>query len=401
VIDRALTHYLNSDFDLSLRPRPRQVTQARLVRQVRELSVQGLLGAGPTDSVVVRADVPADFLDHLERCGVPVPVLLSHPQVDPAKHFRPFGWNAEAGELNCKHRRPMEHPDLAVVRRVNSRSFALGLEQGIGANTPSGSVVDSREELESFLSRARSPGGWVIKAEHGNAGLANRRLEPSGLSSADLRFVEDRLAEDDHLVVEPWLSRDRDWCVVFDVPFDRSTLRIHETVCTADGALIGALFDPDGDVAAPWFDELAVMAEGVAARLVREDYFGPVCVDAFTWKDGGRSRLRACVDLNCRLSMSDAAYRLWRRLVPDRTFFYRFFNRRKVEIAPDLPEALAALGEHRYDRESRRGILFASPLRLGAAGESWRPGKLVVAFIANGRSGAFELERWFREHFEV
>ena len=399
--DRALTHYLNSDFDLSLRPRPKQATQSRLVRQVSELSVQGLLGAAQADSVVVRAEVPAEFLDHLERCGIPVPTLLPHPQIDPAKRFRPFGWNAEAARLNHEHRRPTPHPDLSVVRRVNARSFALALEREIDADAPSGAVIDSRPELETFLSRTSAAAGWVIKAEHGNAGLANRRVAQPNLSPADRRFVDERLAEDDHLVVEPWLPRDRDWCVVLDVPFDRQALRIHETVCTADGALIGALFEPGDEAVAPWFDELASMAEGVAARLDREHYFGPVCVDAFTWHDGGRPRLRAFVDLNCRLSMSDAAHRSWRRLAPERTFFYRFFSRRKLNIAADLSEALAALGQHRYDRESRRGILLASPPRLGAAGESWRPGKLAVAFVANGRPEAFELEQWFRERFEV
>ena len=401
MVERALTHYLNADFDLSLRQRPSQAARPRLVRQVCELSVQGLLGAGEADSVVVRAEVPAEFLDHLERCGASVPVLLPHPQVDSANQFRPFGWNAEAAELNRRHAGPVEHPDLAVVRRVNSRSFALALEEELGIDTPSGAVVDSREALESFLLRTPPTAGWVIKAEHGNAGLANRRLEQSRLSEADLRFVEDRLAEDDHLLVEPWLPREQDWCVVFDAPFDPRTLRVHETVCTEDGALIGALFESGNDAAAPWFDDLGVMAERVAAGLGREDYFGPVCVDAFTWHDGDRSRLRAFVDLNCRLSMSDAAHRLWRRLAPERTFFYRFFNRRKLDLATDLPGTLAALGQHRYDRESRRGILLASPLRLGGAAGSWRPGKLAVAFVADGRAEAFELERWFRERFEV
>lgn len=399
--DSPTTHYLNSDFDLSLRPRPRQLEQPKIVRQVRELSLQGLLGAGETDSVVVRAEVPTEFLEHLDRCGVSVPTLLPHPQIDTAMRFRPFGWNGEAAELNRQHRRPTEHPDLAIIRRVNSRSFAFVLEEEIAAGTPRGAVVDSRKELKSFLSCAPATGGWVIKAEHGNAGLANRRIEQPRLEAADIRFVEDRLAEDDRLVVEPWLPREQDWCVVFDTPFDRRTLRVHETVCTRDGALIGALFEPGGGAAALWFDELGVMAERVAARLDQESYFGPVCVDALTWRDEGRSRLRPLVDLNCRLSMSDGAHRLWRRLAPERTLFYRFFNRRKIDFPADLPDALAALGEHRYDRDSRRGILLASTLRLGAARESWRPGKLAFLFVADGRSEAFGLERWFRDRFEV
>jgi hypothetical protein len=401
MVDRSLTHYLNSDFDLSLRPRPQQVEQPKLVRQVRELSVQGILAASEADSVVVRAEVPGEFLEYLGLCGACVPTLLSHPQIDPANRFRPFGWNVDAEALNDQHRQPEGHPDLAVVRRVNSRSFAFELEEEIASDRPVGTVIERREELESFLSRSSAAGGWVIKAEHGNSSLANRRIEGAHLSATDLRFVEQHLAEDDRLLLEPWLPRERDWCVVFDAPFDRSTLRVHETLCTTDGALIGALFEPERDASMLSYDDLGVMAENVAERLDREGYFGPVCVDAFTWRDADRSRLRSFVDLNCRLSMSDAAHRLWQRIAPERTFFYRFFNRRKLDLGTDLPIALGALGPRRYDRRSRQGILLASPLLMGAPEESWRPGKVAVAFVAQGRPAVFELERWFRERFEV
>jgi hypothetical protein len=400
VADSPTAHYLNSDFDLSLRPRPRQVGNPALVRQVRELSVQALLGASDRDSVLVRAEVPREFLAHLAESGLPVPRLLRHPEVDPVAHFRPFGWSAEAIELNRLHERPAEHPPLSSIRRVNSRSLALELEADLAPEGPSGTVVESPAELDAFLARAPAAIEWVVKSEHGHAGLANRRLGRPRLTPADRRFVDDRFAEDDRLVVEPWLARERDWCVVFDVPFDRSALRVHETLCTRDGALIGALFDPGGDPGT-WSEDLAATAERVASKLDAEGYFGAVCVDAFTWREGDRLRLRPFVDLNCRRSMSDGAYRLWRRWAPERTLYYRFFNRRKLSLPAELPRALAALGQHRYDRAERRGILLVSPLQLGAAAQTWRPGKVAVIFVADERSGVFELERWFRDRFEA
>jgi len=399
--DSPNTHYLNSDFDLSLRPRPRQLERPRLVRQVRELSVQALLGTRAGDSALVQVEVPQEFLAHLADCGLPIPTLLRHPTIDPATQFRPFGWNVEAIELNRRHIRPAEHPPFEVVRRVNSRSLALELEADLDPGGPPGSVIESPAELDAFLSCAPPDGEWVVKAEHGHAGLANRRLGRPHLTPADRRFVDARFAEDDRLVVEPWLSRQRDWCVVFDAPFDRSALRIHETVYTRDGALIGALFEPGAGVSGPWFEELAGMAERVASKLDGEGYFGPVCVDAFNWRDGPRSGLRVLVDLNCRRSMSDGAYRLWQRLAAERTLYYRFFNRRKLSLPEDLSPALAALGPQRFDPAQRRGILLASPLKVAAEGESWRPAKLAVAFVADGRPGTFELERWFRRQFEV
>ena len=91
---------------------------------------------------------------------------------------------------------------------------------------------------------------------------------------------------------------------------------------------------------------------------------------------------------------------MWRRLAPERTAYYRFFNRRKLRLPADLRESLSALGDLRYDPRSKRGILFASPFRLGGAEDSWRPAKLAVLLLAEGRSDLFALERAFRARFE-
>lgn len=395
------THYLNADFDLGLRPRPRQLERPALVRQIRELSVQSLLGANTGDRALIRAQPPEDFLDYLAECEISLPRLLAHPDIDPGTCFRPFGWSSEAISLNRRFHRAAKHPSLSVIRRVNSRSFARQLETEISPAGPLATVVESREQLEAFLGLAPATSAWVVKSEFGNAGLANRRLRRAVLSTADRRFVDERLAEDDRLVVEPWLVRERDWCMVFEVPFDTAAFRLHETVYTSDGALIGALFDPDPIDLEPWSADLAGTAERIAARLAGEGYFGPVCVDAFTWNDGKRTRLRALVDLNCRRAMSDGAFRFWQRSAPEQTVYYRFFNRRKLDLPEELPRALALLEERRYDPAARRGILLASPTELSLDGERCRPGKLAVVFAGAERREVFTLERWFRGRFEA
>ena len=397
--DPSHIYYLNSDFDLSLGPH--QFINSGLVRQVRELSVQALIGAEKSDAAWVRADVPPDFTSYLAENGLPVPQLLQHPQIDPARRLRPFGWNHEAIELNLRHSRPAAHPPLSVVGRVNSRSFACDLEAELFPDDPRGTLVESVAELETFLACASAKSEWVVKAEHGNAGLGNRRLSNAHLSAAVLRFVNVLLAEDKRLVIEPWLKRTCDRSMVFDVPFDVAGLRIHEIACTDGGALVGAIFDPElqADV---WWHAMADAAERIAERLGDEGYFGPVSVDAFHWRDGNRMRLRSLVDLNARCAMSDGAYRLWQQVVPERTLFYRFFNRRKLTALPkELAEVVDALGRRRYDPSRRRGILLASPMRLGLDGETRKPGKLAVIFIAETRSEIFALERWFRDQFEV
>ena len=64
---------------------------------------------------------------------------------------------------------------------------------------------------------------------------------------------------------------------------------------------------------------------------------------------------------------------------------------------------LGEFGAHRdligaVESARRRGDV---DVQLGAAGESWRPGKLAIAFVEDGSEATLELERWFRERFEV
>jgi hypothetical protein len=388
----ARTHYVNVGFDLELRPRVRPGEHERLDRQIRQLSVQGLLGARTGDAALVLTEVADEFLEHLDGSGIPVPRVLHPPDIDPDSRFRPFGWSAEAIELNRRHHRPCEHPSLPVIRRVNSRSFGLELERELFPETATGAVVDDIAALEKRLSMPSPSGEWIVKGEFGNSGLANRRLRSSALSRTDRRFVDGLLANGDRVVVEPWLPRERDWSVVFEVPFEAATLRRYETFHTRDGALIGALLEPERTAEIPWGDESDTTAERVAARLEEEGYFGPVCVDGFSWLDENRLRFRHLIDVNCRQPMSRVAYRLWREIGADRVFLYRFFNRRKLSLPRTLPQVLAALGSRRYDRERRRGILLVSPPDHT---------KLGVIFAGENRQDAFALEAELRARFEA
>jgi hypothetical protein len=393
---------INADFDLSLRPRWRGPVREGFARQIAELAFHTVLIGASEDSVRLPGALRESFIDHLLRNRLEVPQVTIRPAVRPDADFTPFGWNAAAVELGSRYRRPPDHPPLAVVRRVNGRCFAADIEAELGDACVIGRCR-SMAEVRELLARAPdAASGWVVKAEHANGGLGNRRLRSRRLDETDRRFVAALLEEDDVVLVEPWLRRLTDLCATFrvDRAGEPSRLLLHETVTTAEGAFIGALFEADSEVLRPWTGEMERVAAALARRLAAEGYFGAVCLDAFVWDDGGSPRLRPAVDLNARLHVSLPALRLWRSWGRQPVVLWRFFSRRKLRLPDDSGELAAALGAEAFDPDRRRGTLLSSPLLLDNGGHARRPHKLGVLFAGASRERVFGLERRFRERFE-
>ena len=202
------------------------------------------------------------------------------------------------------------------------------------------------------------------------------------------------------MVLEWWLERTKDLCAVFDVsPKGRvEGFAVHETMHTADGGFIGALYDRTTEFPAQWHDALEVNAKTVAGALLQEDYFGPVCIDALIWNDCGIQRLRPLVDLNARRHASEG----WRRLAEQwgGCLYGRFFSVRKLRLPPTYESFEHALGNDAWDPATRTGAIATSPLWLEGPGNRRRPRKLGVIFRGQSREGVLAMEKHFREVFE-
>ena len=149
--------------------------------------------AGPTAKKA--AGIPESFLGYLERQGFEVPRLLRHPEIDRTMGFCPFGWSPEAIAINEAQESPAEHPRLEIVRRANARAFSAELERQHFGEPDTARSFRSLAALREWLAAQEdSADGWMVKAEHANAGLGNRHLRSRRLDGADTRFVEDLLA---------------------------------------------------------------------------------------------------------------------------------------------------------------------------------------------------------------
>jgi hypothetical protein len=284
---------------------------------------------------------------------------------------------------------------------VNGRRFSANLERELTDDSHIIGVFSVFEMLQAALAdRPASEKGWMLKADHGNAGLGNRRLRSLYLSEADRELAQRLLAEDEYLLLERWRPRILDIAATFDLGPGGEVLRseLHEIVNTADGAFIGALFDHDSDTIRPWRREMHETVAFVAERLAAAGYFGPVCIDAFVWNEAGGQRLRPLVDLNARMHVSAPILRLWRQWEGDRVLFWRFFSSRKLTLPDSYAEFEHALGDDVFDADSRRGVFLTSPMRLRQ--ESRRLARFGVAFSGTHRTEIEEMEHRFRTRFE-
>jgi hypothetical protein len=389
-------HYLNADFDLSLR-RGRLPLKPSLQRAVDALSVQAILLGGKGDGVVTRVGVPEQFIEYLHRQGREPPQRYGLQEIDRGMRFSPFGWSDEAMSLNSRQMDPAPHPELEVVRLVNGHVFSSALERQLFSEEEAGREFSSCEELRRWLGRQRPVvDGWVVKADHGNAGLGNRRLRREVPDASERKFIARLLAEDEHVVVEPWRRRLLEFSAFFTLGEDGAMegFRLHETINSSDGALIGVVFD---GVKTKWRDAVEKTAVAVAGELSRRGYFGPVCFDTFVYLLDGIERLRPLADLNCRRPMSDAVFQLWSEEMSDRVFLWRFFSSRRLNL-----EAVAAMAgrESAFCPRRRRGVLFTSPWEIEIEGRSLPAPKVAVAFVGENRGDVREMESSFRAECE-
>lgn len=391
-------YFINADFDLSLRPKRRAETVDGRGQQASEMPYHLLLFGTGGDSVRVDAAPEEEFLAYLERAGLSRPMTSVLPGQKTDARFVPFGWNNEAEEINGSYARPASHPPLDVVRRVNGRRFAAKLERELFEGDEILGVFDAPDEIEACIASRPPEEEWLLKSEHGNAGLGNRRLGSSSLSESDREVMRRLLSEDACVLVEKWRNRVLDIATVFELDGDGIVrdLFAYEVVNTADGAYIGSIFDRASEIVDPWLPAVTDVALGVAERLTEEGYFGPVCLDHFVWSERGDRRLRTLADLNARLQVSAPMLRLWRSWDADRVVYWRLFASRKLRLPSDYLDLETALGGDAFDAVNRRGILITSPFDV--AGKKLR--RFGVLLAADSRAEVEAMDRRLRERFE-
>jgi hypothetical protein len=187
---------------------------------------------------------------------------------------------------------------------VNSRAFAAAL----GTTLAGAAFVTDRARAEAQLAEPPPLGtAWRVKRAFGMAGRGQRVIAPAVMDARDRAFVRAAIDEGG-AQIEPNVTIAQEFGLHGMIAADRS-FALGELVaqrCDARGAWLSTEriddLAPLGDVPDRLLDE----GRRVAAALVREGYFGPFGIDAFTYRDGARLRLQPRSEINARYSMGFA-----------------------------------------------------------------------------------------------
>lgn len=382
--------FCNAEFDLTLTPDPsptqwergeerkKETVTPRLLNVAREMAWQLWPALAKGDRLLVPSAPPQDYLDYLMNLGFDLPEFAL--KSDPNHVFTPFGWNQEASDLNQRHSHPSEHPELAVVAKVNSREFSLQLEAEWGAH-----FCRTSEELKKWFVTAAS-GRWVAKGNHGHAGIGQLRFslpEEAGEIQAALNRI---LEAQGGLVLEPEQKILVEFGCLFLLSKQGSILasRCHRLLSFSGGGFAGALWLPRDSEFLRWQSAIEKSLSDIAIRLHREGYFGPVGVDVYAWQNGDEVRFRPLVDLNARCSMALPVHGLSRRF-PDRAILISQIPS-SVPLPKSPVELQNRLGDLHFNPAAKRGVFLITPLMPG-------PRRHAFAFIGEDESDVKALQQ--------
>jgi hypothetical protein len=358
-----------------------------------------------------------------ERCDEQWPAALGPPAEEPVfawleESNLPTAWlNTHTLEAAARSalNQTLSGPPAERVAAVHDKAFAVetARELGLVPRTlePLIRVISAEalrtpdvliEELEEALRDWPEWTGrrFTLKPRLGSSG----RGRVAGRGTTDTQAVRGalpRLAERGGAIFEPWLERRTDLSVSLHVPRPESQqplptlLGSLEMLVTASGVFRGHCGEVDsrGRVFSghPQDETLRADAAAIAKRAQDAGFSGPCGVDAFSYLESDRERVRALVEFNARSTMGLVTIGLVRRALPR--------VREPLELAPGARRAfvLAFIQPGASRREQARLLessgANALAFDLGRPSETSEPRPLLIF--------AHDRETLRRAHLEI
>ena len=338
------------------------------------------------DIVLVTKRPSIEFLSGLKSAGFPLPefVELKNGRLDPENDLlgrqigglRPWAWGPDSVEMLGPLFPYVTGENSAVARRFNdgvaelySKAWSARLLRRVlkrererrrdvtwlcGEDEVGVSVNTFEHALDVIRTiRERGHVRIVVKEALGLAGQNMIRLWEPELLEKQRRWITHALEQGRELVIEPWLEREADFSVQFEM--QTSGLKL----C----GYTGLQNDPRGQFQANWAEpnyrqrpprivvsnfpqpgrvQSAIhelyrnVAELLAEELCARGFLGPLGLDAFVYRAGdGSWRLKPIVEINPRYTMGRVTLELMRYVCPGSYGRFRLMTRERARAGED------------------------------------------------------------------
>ena len=139
--------YCNPLFDLSLG----DYDTAELVPSAAEMGTLFIPCARTGDRILLSIAVPDEYWEYLTQHGLQCPEPVSAGERCSGMQGVAWGWNREAHDTLLQAEAHCVHPDLSIVREVNSRKFSMACNRKTGTGVPGACYCTSKDALLAAL----------------------------------------------------------------------------------------------------------------------------------------------------------------------------------------------------------------------------------------------------------
>ena len=343
------------------------------------------------DDIVLANQKPSvEFLSRIKQAGFPLPEFVEMKNAGELKSrklgsLRPWAWGPDSFDLL--------KPIFASVtgeKRADEKRFNPGLAQLYSKAWSADflrKIIPARTEIKNWLCtkneigvavnsvaaalaaiakiRSRGHHKVVAKEAFGVAGSNALRLFEPEMLPAQLRWLENKFAQNRELVIEPWLERERDFSIQLEMTAHGLKL------CGYTGLLndargqfqanfaephhhkripanIISLFHAPANIASRLLEFYAGVFAALETELRRADFTGPLGLDAFVYRDAaGAARLKPVVEINPRYTMGRVLVELMRQASQNSFGTFRLVNaaQLRAEGFEDFPGYANSLAE--------------------------------------------------------
>ncbi len=390
---------INADYDVQLLFQGKIPNHLQI--RAREFGIHFLAALPSCDSVVLYDNVPQKFLNYLEDCGFRPPRIVPFGHATPKAAFLPFAWDkAAVCQANMYEiGKQKTFPSINIVQRVNSKVFSHKLENKMFGNIHGSFILRNSKHFDDFFTH--QDGEWVVKAEFGNAALANRRIGPKGRGLESARkFIESFSCR---FIVEPWHNRLMDIGCSFNLTSagQYSNFVTHRLLNTPGGGFLGIEISQDSCLSGSRQILLQAAAEGVAQALTRAGYWGAAGLDSYIFKNNqGEEEFRPVTEINARLTMAFPAHRLYELIEGQGVLLWRMFPLNRLSLPDSVGAFRRELGNKHFYRDKKSGIMALSPWELEAQTGSRVPAAASFLFYGQKAGDTADLVELFKKKFQ-